>query len=131
MTEVGLRDFPSPPYKVVKLSNGQVIKNSDGTLVYELDKDDPEYAAKTEACFRRIIALKLVEALRMDDQVAWESQAPPTKNKSDWVAYADSVCREIEESELNEDEITEILALAESLSTPPDPVEGTKDFLDQ
>ena len=86
---------PPVPTRVVRDSGGKAMRDERGLAVLAADDSDAEYRRELELYHQRVAVLAVVEALRSDPDVEFETRPPAT---NDWRAYADDLYEELERS---------------------------------
>lgn len=86
---------PVAPLKVARDAQGKPLRHADGLAVVSADEQEPGYRAALEEYHQRVSVLAIVEALKGDPNVVFETVpgSPP-----DWCAYTDGVFAEMEQA---------------------------------
>lgn len=85
---------PVPPSRVARDPQGRPMRQANGQAVVLQDELDAEYLAERELYHQRVAVLSLVDALRDDPHVVFDTQAADFPH--DWKPYADRVYGELE-----------------------------------
>lgn len=120
--QVNLRRFgivpPVAPLKVARDSGGKPLRDPAGHALTYPDPGNREYLTDVERYHQRVAILAVVEALRNDPQIVFESQKPQpsSETESSWIEYADAIFREFEDSGITIGELTALCDEIGSLS---------------
>jgi hypothetical protein len=88
---------PQPPLRVARDAQGRPLRQANGQPVVQADETDDEYLLERELYHQRIAVLSVVEALRNDPSVRFETVIGDTT--PDWRPAADRIFAELEEAE--------------------------------
>jgi hypothetical protein len=91
---------PTPPVKVARDSAGRPVRDASGQAVTLSDVQNHAYLAELERYHQRIAVLAVVEALRGDAGISFETPSPDEReaNADEWLRYADTLFEELEQS---------------------------------
>lgn len=89
---------PTPPLKIFRDSTGKPLRDANGLALTHADSADGKFQEELEQYHQRVAVLAVVEALRNESQVTFETPAPSAENVSEnaWISYADDVFEELE-----------------------------------
>lgn len=85
---------PRRPTRVARDSSGKPLRDQQGLAVLVPDAESAEYLAALDLYNQRVAALVLVEGLRGDESLQFETPVPG--DNGDWLRYADGICEELE-----------------------------------
>lgn len=120
----GLATEPRVPIRYEKTEGGRVLTDEDGDPIGVPDYQDERYQKKSSAYSRRLMAIQMVEILRNDPNVEWETAAPSIKRQdgdtedkyqNDWMEYATSIATEIEDAGFTDSEVAYLIKSASQL----------------
>ncbi len=89
---------PTPPTRIARDSSGKPLRDHNGTAIFVAEAQHPDYLNETELYHQRVAVLSIVEALRSDPDIEFETTLPKTSNHT---LYADSIFSELESSGLS------------------------------
>lgn len=89
----GLRP-PVAPTRVARDPQGRALRQANGQAAVIVDEQDPDYLQSYELYHQRVAVLSIVEALRHDPEVEFDTRAEDFPD--DWPSYADQVYAELE-----------------------------------
>lgn len=116
--DTGLLEYPEPPMKEVRLANGKVARkgrDEGGGFQYTEDRKDPEYRKKCAVVNRRVTAIRLMEVLKDDPMVEFETPPVSGADHDEWAAYADQLATSIEE-QLTSEEVDHIITASDDVA---------------
>lgn len=87
---------PLPLSRVARDSSGQPLRDRQGMALFTADENDPDYLDELERYHQRVAVLVLVESLRADPNVEFETRPPQAAGR--WCEYADRLYGELEEA---------------------------------
>ncbi len=89
---------PQPPVRIAREPGGTPLRDSQGHAVTIRDENDPAHAAAVECYHQRVAVLAIVESLRADPDIEWETPRPAegATEPATWTTYADSLLAELE-----------------------------------
>lgn len=87
---------PSAPRKVARDSAGKPLRDESGLAVMSTDDRDTDYLNDFDLYHQRVAVLAIVESLRADPQVTFNTQPPTTADALAWTRYADALFDEME-----------------------------------
>jgi len=85
---------PRRPTRVARDSSGKPLRDHQGLAVLVPDAESGEYLTALDLYNQRVAALVLVEGLRADESLQFETALPHVDG--DWLGYADGICDELE-----------------------------------
>ena len=88
---------PTPPVTVTRDSTGKPIRDQQGMALTQFDSNDQNYQADLELYHQRVAVVAIIESLRDDDEIVFESTLTGD-HPSSWREYADAVFAELEEA---------------------------------
>ncbi|WP_437186938.1 hypothetical protein SH668x_000309 [Planctomicrobium sp. SH668] len=86
---------PVPPTKIARDSGAKPIRDPNGIAITMLDKLDPAFVEAMERYHRCVAVLSVVESLRGDSQLTFDSEPPTSNRGEDWIRFADSLHEEM------------------------------------
>ncbi|QDT33637.1 hypothetical protein Mal48_28910 [Thalassoglobus polymorphus] len=91
---------PTPPVKISRDSTGKPIRDHAGQVVTFTDLNSAEFLSDSELYHQRVAVLAVVEALRNDSSVCFETVPPEVDgtNGLSWGDFADAVFQELEQA---------------------------------
>lgn len=88
---------PFPPMKVSRDSQGKPMRDAQGQVLTISDTRNQEYVQEVDRYHRAVAVLSVVEALRADPEVCFETPVPVDPASPDeWWQYAENVFQEME-----------------------------------
>ena len=87
---------PQPPLKITRDSAGKPLRDEAGLAVMSSSDRDPEYLNQLDLYHQRVAVLAIVESLRADTLVSFESRSPANSDAEAWTRYADALFEEME-----------------------------------
>ena len=87
---------PQSPRKVARDSAGKPLRDESGLAVMTSDDRDPDYLNQLDLYHQRVAVLAIVESLRSDSHVSFETQPPASSDAEAWTRYADALFNEME-----------------------------------
>ena len=87
---------PQPPRKVARDSAGKPLRDESGLAVMTSDDRDPDSLNQLDLYHQRVAVLAIVESLRSDTHVSFETQPPASSDTDAWTRYADAIFNEME-----------------------------------
>jgi len=91
---------PSPPSRIARDSANRPLRDGTGNALTMFDERDADYLDACELYHQRVAVISIVEALRDDDAISFETLPPKSSNSSDWTEYADALFVEMQQSGL-------------------------------
>jgi hypothetical protein len=90
---------PLPPLQIVRDSQGKPVRDASGLALTQANDRDPGYRSESEQHHQRVAVLALVEALRHDRFISFNTLPPPadTRDRVLWISYADAIYQELAE----------------------------------
>lgn len=85
---------PVPPSRIARDAQGRPVRDERGQALTVCDEGDAEYRRELELYHQRVAVLSVVESLRGDANVTFESARPG--GTAGWPEYADAVYAELE-----------------------------------
>lgn len=85
--------LPAPPTKIARDSSGKPLKDNSGKALIVPDATNAQHQNEVELYHQRVAVLSLVESLRTDPNIEFETPVPTS---SDWTTYADDIFTELE-----------------------------------
>jgi len=85
---------PRKPTRVARDSSGKPLRDAQGLAVLMPDAENADYLAELDQYNQRVAAMVIVEGLRDDETIEFET-AKPTE-AGDWPAFADAINTELE-----------------------------------
>lgn len=129
MRSRGLIGYRPAPQKVRLVDGKPFINPETRQAEFYEDDEDPEYLRMLNKYYRRLQAMRLASHLRADEDIQFEAKEPAGKDKDEWLKYADALVQEVVDFGLTDQEVDEIVRVADSLSVSVEPDEGFKAFL--
>lgn len=90
---------PARPTRVVRDATGKPVRDAQGLAVLAGDDDDGKYQGELERYHQRMAVLMIVEGLRGDPEVTFDSVRP--LGNEGWGTYADGLIEEFERAGLS------------------------------
>ena len=87
---------PQSPRKVARDSAGKPLRDESGLAVMTSDDRDADYLNQLDLYHLRVAVLAIVESLRSDTHVSFQTQPPATNTPEAWTRYADTLFDEME-----------------------------------
>ncbi|MCA8997247.1 MAG: hypothetical protein KDA36_09280 [Planctomycetaceae bacterium] len=97
---------PSAPVKIARDSNGKILRDSSGHAITQSEYSNPDYLSDIELYHQRVAVLSIVESLRNDDQLTFETPVPSTD--ANWPHFADAIFAEMEAAGLSTGDLIRI-----------------------
>lgn len=88
--------LPLPPLKIARDSTGKPLRDAQGQLLTQPERQDPEYLAALDDYHQSVAVLSVVESLRGSSEVTFETPVPRTNDAAEWREYARLVFTEME-----------------------------------
>ena len=88
---------PTPPSRVARDPQGRPLRQANGAAVLLSDEHDADYLAERELYHQRVAVLSVVESLRADPQVTFDTHSEDYPH--DCRPYADRLYAELEAAE--------------------------------
>lgn len=87
---------PLPPVKIARDSAGKPLRDAQGQVLTQPDRQDENYLAALDDYHQCVAVLSVVESLRGSPEVVFESPVPRTNDAEEWRTYARLVFAEME-----------------------------------
>jgi len=91
---------PQAPRKIARDSAGKPLRDELGLAVMTSDDRHADYLNELDLYHQRVAVLAIVESLRADPHVTFNTSPPTSSDTIAWTQYADAIFDEMEEAGL-------------------------------
>ena len=121
---------PQAPTRVARDSGGKPIRDAQGLAVLMADEQDADYQRELELYHQRVAVLCVVESLRDDSRIEFESRPLGPR---DWRGHADALYEELEEAGWSAGDLIQVCRAVCRLSNLTDEhlAEAQRDFFSE